>query len=215
MIIKNLCFISKNLSQVYSRKNSSKLRREFQSSRQLTMSLIRLSIDNFNENNNQNIDDNMSIEKISGRRKRRRMLLHMRKNVLSSTTINHFKFVQKLELKINSIKKDCFVKTSQIRYSIRKKMKRFLRASCFSHVDKFVHYSTIHNTEDHQLTNNETHQRIETTRHISWCHLRHFRFIVDHIKHEFFFSSNLYSFIWKASVSTLFTHFVRKKQSRI
>ena len=157
MIIKNLCFTSKNLLQVYSKKDFLKSWRKFQTSRQLTMSFIKLSTDNFNENDDQNINNNMSIEKINKRRKRRRMLSHMRKNVLSLTTINHFKLVQKFELKINSIKKDCLVKTSQIRHSIQKKMKRFLRTSCFSYVDKFVHYLTIHNTENHQLTNSETH----------------------------------------------------------
>ena len=139
MIIKNLCFTSRNLSQVYSRKNFSKPRREFQSSRQLTVSLIKLSADDFNENDDQNIDNNMSIEKISERRKRRRMLLHIKKNVLSLTTIDHFKLIQKLELKINSIKKNGFAKTSQIRHSIRKKMKELLQASCSSHVDEFVY----------------------------------------------------------------------------
>ena len=43
------------------------------------MSFIKLSTDNFNKNNDQNINDNMSIEKIRERRKRRRMLLYIKK----------------------------------------------------------------------------------------------------------------------------------------
>ena len=82
------------------------------------MSFIKLSIDDLNENDDQNIDDNISIKKINERRKLRKMLLYIEKNVLSLTTINHFKFVQKFKLKINSIKKDCFVKTLQIRHLI-------------------------------------------------------------------------------------------------
>ena len=126
---------------------------------QLTVSFIKLSINDLNENNNQNINDNISIEKISGKRKLRRMLSHIKRNVLSLTTINHFKLIQKFELKINLIKKDCFAKTLQIRHSIRKKMKWFFRASFSSQVDKIVHYSTFYNIKDRQLTNNEKHKK--------------------------------------------------------
>ena len=87
------------------------------------MSFIKLSINNLNENDDQNIDNNILIKKVNEKRKLKRMLLHIEKNVLSLTTINHFEFVQKFELKINSIKKNCFVKTLQIRHLIRKKMK--------------------------------------------------------------------------------------------
>ena len=82
------------------------------------MSFIKLLINNLNENDDQNIDDNILIEKINERRKFRKMLLHIKKNVLSLTTIDHFKFIQKFELKINLIKKDCFVKTLQIHHLI-------------------------------------------------------------------------------------------------
>ena len=87
------------------------------------MSFIKLSIDDLNENDDQNIDDNISIKKISERRKFRKMLSHIKRSVLSLITINHFKLVQKFELKINLIKKDCFVKTLQIHHLIQKKMK--------------------------------------------------------------------------------------------
>ena len=184
MIIKNFCFISwKNYLRVYSRKNSLKFRREFQTSCQLTVSFIRLLINNFNKNWNQKIDDNMSIEKISERRKRKRMLLYIKRSVLSLTTIDYFKFVQKFELKINSITEDDFVKTLQIRHSIWKKKKWFFRARFFSQIDEFIYYSIIHNTE---MINSETHSKIELIQHILWCHLRHFHLIIDHIKHKIF-----------------------------
>ena len=57
------------------------------------MLFIKLSIDDLNENDDQNIDDNISIEKINEKRKFRKMLLYIKRNILSLTTIDHFKFI--------------------------------------------------------------------------------------------------------------------------
>ena len=150
----------------------------------------------------------MSIKKISGRRKRKRMLPHIERNILSLTTINHFKLVQKFELRINSITKNDFAKTLQIRHSIRKKKKWLLRARFSSQIDEFIHYSTIHNTE---VINSETHSKIESTRHILWCHLRHFRLIIDYIRHEIFFIE--FIFVRMKSVCLDAVHLFRSKKT--
>ena len=57
------------------------------------MSFIKLSINDLNENDDQNINDNILIKKINERRKFRKMLSHIEKNVLSLITINYFKFI--------------------------------------------------------------------------------------------------------------------------
>ena len=74
------------------------------------MSFIKLLIDDLNKNDDQNINNNILTKKINERQKFKRMLSHIKKNVLLLIIINYFKFIQKFELKINLIKKNCFIK---------------------------------------------------------------------------------------------------------